>query len=144
MNTIDMQTTEWGLMDYRRNPISVEQFPTGFVVTLTFDFMNTNDTIKVKDAKKVAAAWCKEHTAEAVIADLRYILDISSTKWIGPNVLEIALPPDCTAEYDCKFRALTVEDIHDRLVTNSLEDGSYEGMPGESFWIVPCSFASKF
>ena len=135
MNTIDMQTTEWGVMDYRRNDISVEQFPTEFVVTLTFDFMNTNESIKVKNTKKVASAWCQSHTAEAVITDFRYMMDITSTKWIGPNVIEITIP--IKKEY-------SIESIVEDFKTNSLEDGSYEGMPGESFWVVPCSFASKF
>lgn len=144
MNTIDMQTTEWGVMDYRKNPITVEQFPTQFVVTLTFNFMITNETIDVNDTRKVASAWCKQHTAEAVIEDLRYMLNISSAKWIGSNVLEFVLPLDSKVDGGYKVTALTLEEIHDQLVTNSLEDGSYEGMPGESFWIVPCSFASKF
>ena len=140
-----MQTTEWGVMDYRHNPIIIEQFPTQLVVTLTFDFMNTNESIKVKNTKKVASAWCQTHTAEAVISDLSYTVDITSAKWIGPNVLEMVLPPTVLKISDeYKVSQLTVEEIHKLLLTNSLEDGSYEGMPGETFWIVPCSFASKF
>lgn len=150
MDSVDIdQTLECGVMDYRRSPIIIEQSPSQFTVTLRFDFLITSDDVNVRDRKKLASEWCKENTPESVIADLEQVLPIVSAKWTGSNVLEMVLPPtykvtSVSNDTVSVNRPLSKEYIRIKLQTNPLEDTSFNGNPGKTFWVVPCSFGRKF
>ena len=125
---------EWGLMDYKRNDIIVEQHGEKFIVSLKFKFVLTNEEIDVENKDSLVKKWCAKHTPEQVVEDFGYIYNVSFAAWIEKDVIEFVIDRE---------RDQTPESILADFKTNSLADGSWEGMPGETFWVVPASFATE-
>jgi len=126
---------EWGVIDYNRDDIIVEQHGEKFIVSLKFKFVPTNEDMQVEDKDSLLKKWCAKHTTEQVVEDFGYIYDISFAAWTEKDVIEFVI--------DKKYPEYTPESILEDFKTNSLADGSWEGMPGETFWVVPASFATE-
>lgn len=124
---------EGGLMDFRQSNIIVrkKKYRNVFGVKLTFTCNRTTDI----DGTIDEVAWCAKTDITDITDDyLMYIFDEyieGSAKWI-PNTTTLYF------ELDNKENKLRKETIIETLKYDILEDGPYEGMPG-NFWIVPAS-----
>jgi hypothetical protein len=130
--SIPLDDQEGGLMDYRRNSIIVrkKKGKNAFSVRLTFTYEKTIDIEGSFDD----IAWCKNTPpSELVEGWLEYMMFSvvpDSAKWEKDNIFYFEVNND-----DGK---LTKADIISELENESLEDGVYEGGPGD-FWIIPAS-----
>lgn len=121
---------EAGLMDYRGDEIIVEKRKGKLILRLTFSFEEATEN-PVPIPRDFATRWCARFPAGEVADDLGISyskVNIEEARWLEDHVtLEIVLSR--------KKGAPSVEEILLDLETNSLEDGPYEGCPGNNFWI---------
>jgi hypothetical protein len=129
---IPLEQQEGGLMDFRRNMISVRKKKNRkvFGVSLIFTCNKTADIAGELDVNR----WCSSKNAENIAKGyLVYVFEQyikGSAKWVGENKLYF--------ELNNEDDSLTKDYIIDWLKDDSLEDGPYEGGIGD-FWVVPAS-----
>ena len=132
MTYIDLNESipqEGGLMDFRQNEIIVrrKKYRNVFSVRITFSCCQTSQGYLDE------VAWCTTSDISNITKwYLIYLFDEyveGSAKWL-PNSTTLYF------ELDNKENKLTKESIFETLKYDSLEDGPYEGMPG-NFWVVP-------
>ena len=121
---------EAGLMDYRGDEIIVEKRKGKLIIRLTFSFAEASRN-PVPIPRDFEARWCARFSAGEVADELGICyagVDIEAARWLEDHVtLEVILV--------CGRKAPSVEEILLDLETNSLEDGPYEGCPGNNFWV---------
>jgi hypothetical protein len=123
---------EGGLMDYRGGDLTVVDLDGKFGVTLSFCVNITNDAIHKKGLSIFPGEWCAKFDPQHIVdSNWGYNYDIikGSPKWIKPTTLYFEIVATST---------LTVNDVAEDIEYDSLEDGVYEGSPGD-FWVIPVS-----
>ncbi len=123
---------EAGLMDYRKNEITIVEKDRRFTIILEFSF-DQRDECDLPTPEDFEARWCakydpKEIAAETMGEEHKIIDAFWSSGAAGANKLTIIL--DNMDEY------YTEEEVLDDLTYNSLEDAQYEAAPGDGFWVV--------
>ena len=118
---------EAGLMDYRVGDITAQEKDRTIIASITFNFGardESDEGLVVGFEEKWCSRFNPKEIAEEAICEEFSILDAS---W-DHNKLYIII--------DNLDGLYEVEDVINYLQDNSLEDGPYEGYPGESFWIL--------
>jgi hypothetical protein len=113
------------------------------VLNLYFKY-TTNKEILIND--KFIQNYIHSFTADEAINDnFGYVVSCFSyipktAKWLSPMSIsfniKLVKPFDKFCERELE-RKTVKEMIHDSILHDSLEDGIYEGMPGNSLWVVP-------
>ena len=123
---------EAGLMDYRGEEVLVEVCEGKIIIKLTFAFCDHSHN-PVPVPHDFDARWCSKFSA-ATIADELGVVDIYPNMYIqAARWLEDHVTLEITAAYEGEPPA--IEELLMDLETNSLEDGPFEGFPGDNFWV---------
>lgn len=118
---------EVGLMDYRQNDITVQEKDRTIIVCLDFSF-NERDDCDIPIPTDFAEKWCAKFDAMEVAQDICFEqFEILKAFWEGTKLYIIINNLE---------ELYTPEEVAEDFETESLEDGPYEGCPGESFWVV--------
>jgi hypothetical protein len=135
---------EAGLMDYRQNEIDVTESDGKLIINLTFDFNSSSYMVPHHFAER----WCGRFSALEIAEDIGFagftqysednkaqcFFEVETARWLEDGVtLEIIL--NCVDKKDRPAKNVDLEELIEDLETSSLEDGPYEGCPGNNFWV---------
>lgn len=123
---------EAGIMDYRYNPIIIEESEDRFTIRLTFTFMMHN-SCDVEVPEGFEKTWCIRHSAEEIAEDIYDIVKPVNAVWI---VAEDIATLSFEIMRDEDGYMPSEEDVYDSLIFNRLEDSVFDALPGRSFWVV--------
>lgn len=117
---------EAGLMDYRHNDISIIEKDGRFTVTIQFSF-DQRDECDLPTPEDFEDKWCASYDAKEIAEETLSMFTIIDAYWTHNKLTMIV---------DNMDGSITEEELLDDLENQSLEDGQFEGCPGDGFWVV--------